>query len=91
MAFCPKCGTEIPTGSQFCPKCGTRYGNGGDSSAAGASTGIKIVSFLFPIIGWILYFIYKDEQSVKAGECAKFAWIGFGVAFVLGFISGLAE
>lgn len=91
MAFCPKCGTEIPTGSQFCPKCGTRYGDGNaSSSTTGASTGLKIVSFLFPIIGWILYFIYKDEQPVKASECAKFAWIGFGVGFVLGFISGLA-
>lgn len=95
MAFCSKCGTEIPTGSQFCPKCGARIGesncitNSTDSSA-GASIGLKIVSFLFPIIGWILYFAYKGEQPVKAGDCAKFAWIGFGAGFVVTFISELA-
>ncbi len=91
MAFCQKCGTQIPTGSQFCPKCGARNSESDFSSgSAGASTGLKIVSFLFPLIGWILYFVYKDDQPVKAGDCAKFAWIGFCVGFVLGFISGLA-
>ena len=95
MAFCPKCGTEIPNGSQFCPKCGARvngnvFSSGTTELSAGASAGLKVVSFLFPIIGWILYFAYKNDQPVKAGDCAKFAWIGFGVGFVLGFISGLA-
>ena len=36
MAFCSKCGTEIPEGSAFCPKCGASVqmqagsGQGGD-------------------------------------------------------------
>ena len=24
MAFCPKCGAEVPDGAAFCPKCGTQ-------------------------------------------------------------------
>lgn len=26
MAFCSKCGSEVPEGIQFCPKCGTPLG-----------------------------------------------------------------
>ena len=26
MAFCPKCGTNVPDGTQFCPSCGAQLG-----------------------------------------------------------------
>ena len=26
MAFCPKCGTQVPDDSQFCPACGAQVG-----------------------------------------------------------------
>ena len=38
-----------------------------------------IFSLLIPIVGWILYFVYKDKDPVKAKSCAKFAWIGFAI------------
>ncbi len=60
------------------------------NSYEGASTALKVISFLFPIIGWILYFVHKDEKPTSAKECAQWAWIGFGVSFILGFLSGLA-
>jgi len=59
------------------------------SSSTGASTALKIISFLFPFVGWILYFVFKDENQEKASDCAKAAWIGFGVSFAIGFIGGL--
>ncbi|MCQ2307704.1 MAG: hypothetical protein MJ000_09120 [Bacteroidales bacterium] len=55
----------------------------------GAPIGLKIISFLIPIVGWVCYFIIKDDNITKAKDCSKFAWIGFAVAFVLGFIGGL--
>lgn len=56
----------------------------------GASVALKVISILFPIIGWIMYFVFKDENIVKARDCSKFAWIGFGISFIIGFIGGLA-
>lgn len=51
------------------------------------STGLNIFSFLFPIIGWVLYFVYRDKSPIKAKSCSKWAWIGFGVGFVLNIIA----
>lgn len=51
------------------------------------SIGLNILSFFFPIIGWILYFAL--DKGEKASSCAKWAWIGFGTSFAFGFISGL--
>jgi hypothetical protein len=46
-----------------------------------ASVWLNIVSFLFPIVGWILYFAIKSP--VKAKSCGKWGCIGFFVNFVL--------
>lgn len=51
--------------------------------------GWGIVSFLFPIIGFILYFVWKDSSNRKAKQAANIAWISIGISFVIGFISGL--
>lgn len=83
--FCKKCGAQIPEGSTFCPQCGKSV-----AYVEGASAGLKALSVLIPLAGWIMYFIFKDENIVKARDCSRFAWIGFGISFVLCFISGLA-
>lgn len=86
MAFCEKCGAEIPAGSQFCPKCGAPA-DGNVVAQEGASVGQKILAVLFPIVGWILYFVYKKDQPKKASECALFGWIGFAIGLVFTIIS----
>ncbi len=52
--------------------------------------GWGILSFLFPIIGFILYFVWKDTSNYKAKQAANIAWISIAISFVIGFISGLA-
>lgn len=49
--------------------------------------GWGILAFLFPIIGWILYFAWKSERPNAASQVATWAWIGFGVSFVLNLIA----
>lgn len=49
--------------------------------------GWGILAFLFPLIGWILYFAWKGERPNAASQVAKWAWIGFGVGFVLNLIA----
>lgn len=75
---CIKCGKDLPENSTFCPHCGAAYGNN-----KGASLLLKVLSFLLPIVGWILYFIYKDDNIKKAKDCSNCAWWGFGVNILL--------
>lgn len=52
--------------------------------------GWGILSFIFPIIGFILYFVWKDTSNYKAKQAANIAWISIALSFVIGFIGGLA-
>ncbi len=47
---------------------------------------LTLVSFLFPIIGWILWGVWKDQYHAKAAAAAKWAWIGFAVGVVYNII-----
>ena len=49
--------------------------------------GWGILAFLFPLVGWILYFAWKSERPNAASQVAKWAWIGFGVGFLLNLIA----
>lgn len=51
--------------------------------------GWGIISFLFPIIGFILYFVWKETSEYKAKQAANIAWTSLAISFVIGFISGL--
>lgn len=51
------------------------------------SAGWGIASFLFPIIGFILYFIWKDTSNYKAKQALNIALISFGISFLIGFFS----
>lgn len=52
--------------------------------------GWGILSFIFPIVGFILYFIWKDSEHSKAKQAANIAWISIAISFAIGFIGGLA-
>lgn len=48
-----------------------------------------IVSFIFPIIGWILYFVLRNKWPQKAKACSKAAWISVAINvafFAIGMI-----
>lgn len=51
--------------------------------------GAGILSFLFPLIGFILYFVWKDESPRKAKQASTIAWISFAFSFIVGFVSAL--
>ena len=41
------------------------------------SVGYGILSFLVPIAGWILGYVWKSQSPVKAKKANKLAWFGF--------------
>lgn len=42
-----------------------------------------ILSFLIPLVGWILYFCWRSSNPKKASAVCTWAWIGFVVNIVL--------
>lgn len=48
------------------------------------NVGLCILSFLLPIVGWILWGIHKKNTPIKAGACSLWAWVGVVIySFVL--------
>ena len=50
---------------------------------------MAVVSFLFPIVGWILWAVKKGKEPEVAAKCAKWAWIGFAVGAVFSIIGNM--
>ncbi|MBP3441831.1 MAG: hypothetical protein J6L62_03415 [Clostridia bacterium] len=51
------------------------------------NTGFAILSFFFPIVGLILYIIWKDKTPLKAKSCGKGALISVIVSVVGSIVS----
>lgn len=51
--------------------------------------GLNVLSFFFPLVGWILWGVNLRTKPNTARACAKWAWIGFAVAFVCSILSGV--
>ena len=45
--------------------------------------GIILVSFLFPIVGWVLYANIKNHNKIKARKAFAASWWGFGFGIVI--------
>ncbi len=48
-------------------------------SQEGASTGMKVLSFLIPLVGLILFLVNQNTKPVEAKDELKWAAIGFGI------------
>lgn len=64
MKYCLKCGKEIMDEAVICPGCGCsqKVQNVTDSS----SLGWGLLGFCIPIVGLILYLIWKNDTPLKA-------------------------
>lgn len=88
VAFCKKCGKEINSDAVVCVHCGCAVEQSKIEKATESehTTLLKIVSFLIPVIGIILYFVKSDDSNRK--EYLKFALISIVISMVCGFFIG---
>ena len=78
-AFCPNCGArataathDTRTESDGPTLAESVFGRGSTApTAEGRSRGIAVLSFFFPIVGLILWAIWRDTQPGKAMSAAK--------------------
>jgi hypothetical protein len=86
--YCQNCGKEVSDQAVVCVNCGVQVGNGvikrtvssNDDTPTG---GMKVLCFFLPLIGLILYLVWKNDFPIKSKAYGKFALIGFCVT--LGF------
>ena len=88
--FCWNCGKEISENAYVCPHCGALIGNkkAQVKTDDAPSAGFAVLCFFFPLLGLILYLIWKPEYPLKAASCGKGALIGVivSVAFSILYV-----
>ena len=52
------------------------------------SLGINILSVLFPIVGYIVYFVWRKETPIRAKSALTSALIGSAIGIIFNLISG---
>ena len=96
--YCKNCGKEINNDAEFCPYCGdstnennnipnmTKQNQSTNPSDTG-SAGWAVLGFCFPIVGLILYLVWRDTEPKNAKMAGKGALIGVIVYVVLTIVS----
>lgn len=81
--YCRKCGKELDDEAVICPYCGcsTSGGKVNDSK----SMGYAVLGFFLPVVGFILWLVWKDEYPLRASSCGK----GALVSVILSVVSSL--
>jgi uncharacterized membrane protein len=94
MAFCSKCGTEVPGGAGFCPKCGEAQAAGAVVPAAqSAQPGMSenVAALLAYVLGWItgIIFLLIDKRPFVRFHAAQ-SIVVFGGLHLIQFVLALA-
>ncbi len=95
MAFCSKCGKEINDDAVICIYCGRSVTPQKQSSSeseedhAGCNSSnvvFAVLGFCIPIVGLIMWLVWKNSEPEKANSAGKGALIGFIVSLVFSII-----
>lgn len=102
--FCASCGKELSASEEFCSDCGKQrtipaqgaqptyqqpvYPQMGYVQDA-PSGGMTALGFFFPIVGLILYLVWKDQTPLMAHSAGKGALIGVIVWTALSILLGI--
>lgn len=85
---CRKCGRETTEGA-FCPYCGTPLYAQTPRSEDKPEVGYTILGIFLPLVGLILYLVWKDDYPLRAKSCGKGALIAVIIVaalWVLGIV-----
>lgn len=103
MAFCRNCGSQIDDRATVCPRCGasqnggTYYSGGGmppQNSYDRGGFGWGLLGFCIPIVGLILFLVWRDQKplTAKAAGMGALIWLCVTVVFyVLAIVVGVGS
>ncbi len=79
MKYCSKCGKELLDEAVVCPGCGCACGQNNANNAPAvtdaSSFGYALLGFCIPIVGLILFLIWKDTTPLRAKSAGKGALV----------------
>lgn len=88
--FCKNCGKEIDDNAYVCPNCGVKVAKEEPVPVANNDTGAKvgwgILSYLIPLVGLILFCVWKNERPAVAKVCGICALVSFILNIVITII-----
>lgn len=83
MKYCFHCGAQIEDDAVVCVKCGCQAVAKNAPLSDQPSTGFTILSFFEPLIGLILYIVWRKDSPRKAAGCGVGALVGFLIAHLV--------
>ena len=103
MKYCSKCGKEIMDEAVICPGCGCAQENNvpGNNAPqiktalsnlgreASSNFGWSVLGFFIPIVGLILYLVWKETNPSKAKAAGYGALSGFLLSLCVSVIAGV--
>ena len=90
--YCENCGAEIAKEAYVCPKCGVKVNKSESNVEDKPNMALNLVSLLLlPLLGVILYFVWRKDTPVRAKSVLTYALIGWGISFALNLILSLAS
>lgn len=96
MAFCKQCGQQIDDNAVVCPNCGAAQQENPQVTPAvvdNGGFGWGLLGFLIPIVGLILFLVWKDTKpktAKAAGKGALISVIASVVIYIITFVIGVA-
>ena len=90
--FCKHCGEQISEHAEICPKCGVRVKNAVGEDKPNWSVNL-ITLCCVPLVGLIMFFVWKNEKPVAAKSALTCFLIINGIFvlfYALIFIIGLS-
>lgn len=91
--YCKKCGKEINDNAVICPSCGCATENfekkNVNKETDSSSLGWAVLGFFIPLVGLILYLVWKDELPLRAKSVGKGALVSVIVNVVIGLLWGI--
>ena len=94
MPFCPHCGAEVKEEQDICMSCGKFINEENPAPVSQAadtgSFGWAVLGFCIPIVGLVLFLVWKDTRPGDAKNAGWGALIGFILGVVSSIISALA-
>lgn len=87
MKYCSNCGNELNQGADVCLNCGKSQAHTiqnvrlvqNDSS----SSGLWCLGFFIPIVGLVLYLVWKDDKPLSAKSAGQGALFSVGLIIIL--------
>ncbi|MDO9629674.1 MAG: zinc ribbon domain-containing protein [Acholeplasmataceae bacterium] len=89
MAYCTNCGSQVRDDQDVCLSCGKSLKLGKQNKVydeQGSTFGYAVLGFFIPIVGLVLYLMWKDERPNASQSAGKGALVGFILNFLFSIL-----